>query len=115
MQQGRPVAYLSKAFTAKQHGLSVYEKEMEARIFSVQKWKSYVVGRRFIIHTDHQSLRYLLQQKVHTPAQQRWLVKLMGFGFSLECKLGHHNRAAEALSRLYEEAFVDVITIVVPD
>lgn len=62
MQSNRPVACLSKSFSRTQLGLSVYEKEMETIIFAVHRWKSYLTGRQFIIRTDHQSLRYLLQQ-----------------------------------------------------
>lgn len=104
MQDGRPIAYLSMAFNTAQLGLSTYEKEMEAILFAVRKWRPYLTGRQFIIRTNHQSLRYLLTQKVHTPAQQRWLVKLLGYNFQLEYKYGHHNKAADALSRVFEDS-----------
>lgn len=115
MQKGKLVAYLSKSFAPSQLGMSAYEKEMEAIIFATQKWRPYLMGRKFIIKTDHQSLCYLLNQQVHTPAQQRWLVKLLGYDFQLEYKSGHHNKAADALSRICEDSSCMAVSMVMPD
>ena len=69
MQQGRPISYLSKAFNKKNKGCSVYEKELLALVLAVTKWRHYLVGQHFIIKTDHQSLKYLLEQPLHTSLQ----------------------------------------------
>ncbi|GKV05606.1 hypothetical protein SLEP1_g17598 [Rubroshorea leprosula] len=44
----------------------------------VTKWRSYPVGRHFVIKTDLHSWKYLLEQRIATPAQQKWLSKLLG-------------------------------------
>ncbi|KAL0446033.1 UNVERIFIED_CONTAM: putative mitochondrial protein [Sesamum latifolium] len=49
MQEGRPIAYLSKALAAKNLGLSTYEKEFLALLLAVTKWKHYLQGHHFII------------------------------------------------------------------
>lgn len=67
MQEGRPIAYLSKAFNTRNRGLSTYEKELMALVQAVTKWRHYLVGHHFIIKTDHQSLKHLLEQKLTTP------------------------------------------------
>ncbi|KAH9735938.1 hypothetical protein KPL71_017914 [Citrus sinensis] len=76
LQEGRPIAYLSKALAPKNLGLSTYEKEMLAAVMAVQKWRPYVVGKHFKIITDHLSLKFLLDQRVSTPMQHKWLTKL---------------------------------------
>ena len=98
-QGGKPVAYFSKALSPKHQLFSVYEKEMLAILAAVKKWSSYLVGRHFKIRTDHQSLRFLLDQRTHTPAQQQWLLKMMGFDYTICYRKGVTNRAADALSR----------------
>lgn len=57
------------------------------------------MGKHFKIKTGHQSLKFLLQQRITTPAQQKWLVKLMGFDFEVLYKKGTENTAADALLR----------------
>ena len=43
-------------------------------------------------------MRYLLEQTITTEAQQKWLVKLMGYNFTIEYKNGLENSAANNLS-----------------
>ena len=69
MQSQRPLAFISKAFPPKKRGLSAYERELWALIHAVQKWRTYLFGNQFVIKTDHQSLKYLLEQKVTTMLQ----------------------------------------------
>lgn len=61
MQQGRPLAFISKGLSPKHHGFSTYEKELLAIIPAKQKWYAYLQGHHFIIRMDHQSLTHLLE------------------------------------------------------
>lgn len=49
MQDGRPIAYLSRAFGLKNMGLSIYEKKFIVVLLAINKWKHYVQGNHFII------------------------------------------------------------------
>lgn len=69
---------------------------------AVQKWRQYLLGRRFFIHTDHKSLREILQQRIHTPDQQNYIRKLLGYDFVIEYKPGKNNAVADALSHAPE-------------
>lgn len=62
-----------------------------------------MLGRPFVIKTNHQSLKYLLEQRVGTPAQQRWITKLLGYIFIVEYKQGKENVVADALLRRHGE------------
>ena len=42
MQEGHPIAYLSKPACAKNQALSTYEKECMAIIMAVDKWRTYL-------------------------------------------------------------------------
>lgn len=102
MQEGQPIAYFSKAFAPKNMGLSTYEKELLAVVAATQKWRGYLLGCTFIIKTDQQAICYLLGQKISTPAQQKWLTKLLGFDYTIEDKRGKENVVADPLSRLHK-------------
>ncbi|XP_026417103.1 uncharacterized protein LOC113312574 [Papaver somniferum] len=95
----KPIAFLSKPLGPKALALSTYEKEFLSIVMAVQKWKYYLCSQQFIIYTDHQSLKYLMDQKLSTALQQKWLVKLMGFDYVIEYKKGLENQAIDALSR----------------
>ena len=59
-----------------------------------------MLGRHFQIKTDHDSLKFLLDQKSNIPAQHMWVIKMMGYDYELVFRKGAHNRVADALSRL---------------
>ena len=57
MQQGHRIAFLNKALSTQNMGMSIYEKELFGLVLAVTKWKHYLVGHHFIIRTDHQALK----------------------------------------------------------
>jgi len=102
MQGQRPIAFHNQALKGKNLHLSTYETELMALVFAIHKWRSYLLGRPLIVKTDHQSLKFLLKQRIATPAQQKWLAKLMGYAFVVEYKKGSDNKVVDALSRQSE-------------
>lgn len=56
----------------------MYEKKWLAIVMATQKWFTYLQGHHLFINIDHQSLNYLLKQKLSTLLQQKWLAKLIG-------------------------------------
>ena len=86
--------------------LSTYEKELLALVTVVHKWRPYLLGRPFVIKTDQQSLKYILEQRVATLAQQKWLAKLLSYLFVVEYKKGCENRVADAFSRRVDDDLV---------
>ena len=62
MQNHRPVAYFSHALKLLERKKSVYERELMAMVFVDQKWRHYLLGRKFIVRIDQKSLKFLLEQ-----------------------------------------------------
>ena len=69
MQDQRPIAFHSQYLKDKYLHLSTYEMELMALASAVKKWRSYLLGRPFVVKTDHQSLKFLLEQSIATPSQ----------------------------------------------
>ncbi|KAJ0561742.1 putative nucleotidyltransferase, Ribonuclease H [Helianthus annuus] len=82
-QENHPPAYFSKGFSPSNRFKSAYDRELLALVLAVQKWSHYLLGQHFLIRTDHYTLKYLLEQRVTTPEQQRLLLKLMPYNFSI--------------------------------
>ena len=99
MQQGHPLAFLSKSLSPRLQGLSMYEKEYLAILMAVEQWRSYLQLAEFHILTDHKSLVQLEDQRLHTSWQQKVFTKLLGLQYRIVYKKGVDNGAADALSR----------------
>lgn len=108
-QEGHPIAYISRAFSSKAKSFSTYEKELLALVFAVEKWRPYLIGRHFIIKTDHFSLKYWLEQKISTPFQSKCLPKLMGLDYEIRYRRGEDNKAADALSRVTGQQLMSML------
>lgn len=72
------MAFFSKGLGVRHLALSIYENEMIIVLLAVKKWHVYLVGRPFLIRTDHQSFRFLSDRHSITPYQQKWVAKMLG-------------------------------------
>jgi hypothetical protein len=62
MQEGRPLAFTSKQLSERNLVKSIDEKEMLAILHAMDLCNPYLLGKCFQIKTDHQSLKYFLEQ-----------------------------------------------------
>jgi hypothetical protein len=88
LQQGHPLAFISKALGPKTQGLSTYEKEYLAILIAVDHWRPYLLHDEFVIFTDQKSLTHLNDQRLHTPWQQKVFTKLLGLQYRVVYKPG---------------------------
>lgn len=98
-QNCHPLSFFSKKMCPRMQATSTYDREMYAITESIKKWCHYLLGRRFRIYTDQNSLRCLVSQTIQTPSQQKWLSKLLGYDFEILYTPGRTNVVADALSR----------------
>lgn len=115
MQQGRPLAYLSKSLGPKAAGFSTYDKEAIAILEALKKWKHYFLASSLLIKTDQASLKYINEQKITDGTQHKLLIKLMSFDYKIEYKKGKENKAADALSRAPQQETLQAIIVIVPE
>jgi hypothetical protein len=57
------ISYASKTLTGHQLNYATMEKKLLAVVFAIKKFRSYLVGAKVIIYTDHAALKYLLIKK----------------------------------------------------
>lgn len=77
-----------------------------------KRWRLYLLARKFIIRTDYHPLKCILEQKIATPAQHKWLSKFLGYNHKIVYKKGSKNSVADALSRIFSGG--DLLTIYFP-
>jgi hypothetical protein len=98
-QGSGPISFFSRAMAPRHQYLAAYERELMGLVQVVRHWRPYLWGDRFVVHTDHYSLKFLLDQRLSTIPQHHWVSKLFGYDFSVEFKPGCMNTVADALSR----------------
>ena len=104
MQNQHPIAYYSHVLSPQARLKSAYEKELMAIVWSVQQWRPYLLGTRFTIYTEQQSLKFLLEQRLVSEEHKKWLSKLLGYVFDIQYQPSLENQAADASSRVRYES-----------
>ena len=79
---------------------------------ALREWRHYLLGEKFVVETDHNSLRYIQTQPSLSNRQARWLEKLAEFDYDVKYLKGAENVVADALSR---EAVVAAVSTVKVD
>ena len=66
------IYYVSRTLSEAQLNYATTEKEMLAVIFAFDKFRSYLLGSKFVVYTDHAALKYLMNKKDSKPRLIRW-------------------------------------------
>lgn len=95
-----PIAFASKTLSPSQQNYSTIDREALAIYFGVNKYEHYLLGRPFIIQSDHKPLITIFGEKKGIPAMaasrlQRWAIYLSNFDFKIEHISGQSNVNAD--------------------
>ena len=103
LQNGRPVAYASRALTQTEQRYAQIEKENLAILFALEKFHTYVYGRQVTVETDHKPLISIFKKTLTSAPRrlQRMLLRLQNYTFDLIFKPGTEVIVADTLSRAY--------------
>lgn len=93
----KPISFASKTLTETESKWSTREQEALAIIWALQKFRRYLIGRPFVVQTDHSSLQWLLDAK--QPKLIRWAILMSEFTFQIIYQKGTANEHADCLSR----------------
>ena len=77
----RAIGYASRALQKHEANYSAYLLELAAAVFGVEKFRVYLKGRHFTLHTDHKPLERL--SKVHTKTFNRLEQLISEFSFKI--------------------------------
>nr|GEX53879.1 reverse transcriptase domain-containing protein [Tanacetum cinerariifolium] len=96
----RPIHYASKTLTDAKSNYTTTEKKMLAVVYAFEKFRSYLIMNKCIVHTDHSALKYLFAKKDAKARLLWWVLLLQEFDFDVIDTKGAENLAADHLSRL---------------
>jgi hypothetical protein len=104
-----PIYYASEQMSPAERNYTTTEKEALAMVYSYKKFKHYLLGYKVIFHTDHDSLKYLVNKLDLSGRIARWILLLQEFNYEVVVKSGKANSNADYLSRpRVEESVVDI-------
>ena len=94
------VWYGSRLYAKAEMNYCITRKELLAVVYFTKLYKQYLLGRRFVIRTDHAALLWLRKTPEPIGQQSRWLEQLEAFVFVVEHRPGVKHSNADAMSRL---------------
>ena len=96
----RVIAYGSFALSKEQQRYCVTRRELLAVVRFTHQYRHYLVGKPFVIRTDHSSLRWLMHFKEPQGQMARWLEEMSHYPIlHIEHREGRKHTNADALSR----------------
>jgi hypothetical protein len=93
------IYYASKTLNDAQLNYSTTEKELLAIVFALDKFRSYLLGSKVIVYSDHVALTYILSKKDAKSRLIRWILLVQEFDIEIWDKKGSENLVADHLSR----------------
>ena len=98
----RVVSYASRTLSDSEKNYSAMENELLVVVFAVEYFRVYLLGRKFLLSTDHNALSW-----VHSTESKgrraRWIMDLQEYEFEVQHRPGIQNSNANTLSRLSQE------------
>jgi hypothetical protein len=99
------IMIVSKKLSPTQQRYSAYKKELWAVVYCLLKFHSYIYLRKFTVITDHNPLKYIFTQPNISHSLQQWIDIIINYQFNVIHRPGILNVEADALSRMFSEAY----------
>lgn len=93
------IAYFSRVLSRSERNYCVTRRELLAIIDSLKNFHHYLYGKKFVVRTDHISLRWLMTFKNLEGQMARWLERIQQYDFEVIHRKGKSHGNADGLSR----------------
>ena len=94
------IYYASHVLNLAHMNYATTEKELLAVVYAFDKFRSYVLGSKVIVYTDHAALKYIFSKQESKPRLLRWILLLQEFDLDIRDKKGCQNIVDDHLSRM---------------
>jgi hypothetical protein len=94
------IYFVSKNLSPTEVNYMVTEKELLVVVHAINKFRHYITGYQAFVHTDHSTIKFLMNKPVTNPRVTRWLLLLQEFNINIIDRPGKDNLVADFLSRM---------------
>nr|GEW36031.1 putative reverse transcriptase domain-containing protein [Tanacetum cinerariifolium] len=101
MQKEKSIAYASHQLKIHEKNYMTHDLELGAVVFTLKMWRHYLYGTKYVVFTDHKSLRHILDQKKLNMRQCRWLELLSDYDY------GQSERTIQTLEDMLRACVMD--------
>ncbi|XP_027156398.1 uncharacterized protein LOC113774129 [Coffea eugenioides] len=101
MQDKRPCAFFSEKLGGAALNYPTYDKELYALVRALETWQHYLRPREFVIHADHESLKFLKGQPKLSKRHAKWVADALSRRHFLLAVLDAKLLGFEMLKDLY--------------
>lgn len=98
-----PIQFISRKLFPRETRYSTIEKEALAIKWALDTLKYYLIGKDFVLETDHRALQWIHKMKDTNARITRWYLSLQPYCFNIQYRPGQKNIIADFLSRDSEE------------
>jgi len=93
------VEYYSKKLSQAEQKYTNPDRELYAIVKAFEKWHPYLYGRKAIVKTDHNNIKFFLKKQKIEGKRARWALKLSEYDYEIQHIAGKQNILADSLSR----------------
>jgi len=99
-KEERVVAYGSRCLNPAEVNYCTTRRELLAIVYFAEYFRHFLLGCRFVVRTDHGSLRWLMQIREPSGQVARWIERLASFDMEIQYRKGEQHGNADAMSRI---------------
>ena len=102
-QSSYSIYFVSKNFAPAELNYTVTEKELLVVVYAINKFCHYITGYEFFVHTDHSTIKFLMNKPITNGSVTRWLLLLQEFNIIVVDLPGRENLVEYFLSRIQHD------------
>jgi len=94
------ILYASRLLSKAERNYDTTKKVLLAVVYGLKQCRQYLLGRSFVVRTDHAALSWLRLTPETMPQLARWLTFIEEFSFDVQHRVGRKHQNVDSLSRM---------------
>jgi hypothetical protein len=111
IQEGHVIFYESIKLNEHEVNYATHDMEFDSIVHALKICRHYLLGRRFVLMTNHRGLRHFVDKPKLNVRQDKWMDLLSEFDFEIKHIKGKENMVVDSLGRSMKEVHLEVVCV----